>query len=230
MAEVNRSRHKSTDHTFGALVASGAAGALIDVLPYLGRKLGLQGLACLASSSRQLRQECVDLAKRDAHALLFKAVPPVKPSETLAESAEAAAAAVPPPSLADQRLQPVLWLAHVAPSVATSVLEAEDVLRRLVHLPHVPVQQAQQLVAAGVRMPYAQLLAAARSMVAGAEVWVQAQQQLGVASDVPAAALEICCGQDWVSSQGWEKQLSYCALRTQLLLSWHDCSQCTSSS
>jgi hypothetical protein len=48
-------------------------------------------------------------------------------------------------------------------------------------------------------IPYAQLLSAASSMVAGVEVWVEAQQQLGLASDIPAAAVAICCGQDWVS-------------------------------
>jgi hypothetical protein len=36
-------------------------------------------------------------------------------------------------------------------------------------------------------------------MVAGVEVWVQAQQQLGITSDLPAAAVALCCRQDWVS-------------------------------
>jgi hypothetical protein len=89
---------------------------------------------------------------------------------------------------------------HVVPSVTASALAAADVLQWLVHLPHVRLQHAQQLVAAGVRMPYAQLLSAASHMVAGVEVWVQAQQQLGVASNIPAAAVAICCGQDWVST------------------------------
>jgi hypothetical protein len=42
----------------------------------------------------------------------------------------------------------------------------------------VPLNWALQLVAAGVRFSYAQLLAAANSMLAGVEVWVQAQQKL----------------------------------------------------
>jgi hypothetical protein len=42
-----------------------------------------------------------------------------------------------------------------------------------------------------VRVSYAQLLAAANSMVAGVEVWVQAQQQLGIQTDIPAAAVAI---------------------------------------
>jgi hypothetical protein len=40
---------------------------------------------------------------------------------------------------------------------------------------------------------YAQLLEAARKLVAGVEVWVQAQQQLGVPTDIPAAAEAMCC-------------------------------------
>jgi hypothetical protein len=93
----------------------------------------------------------------------------------------------------------VLWLSRVASGVASSVLAAVDVLQRLVHLQHVPLQQAKQLVADGVRIPYAQLLAAAKSKVAGVEVWVQAQRQFAVTSDIPAAAVAICCGEIWVS-------------------------------
>jgi hypothetical protein len=48
-------------------------------------------------------------------------------------------------------------------------------------------------VKAGVRITYAQLLAASRSMVAGVEVWVQAQQQLGVQTDIPEWAVAVCC-------------------------------------
>jgi hypothetical protein len=31
----------------------------LDVLPYLGRTLGLQGLACLAASSKQFQHACL---------------------------------------------------------------------------------------------------------------------------------------------------------------------------
>uniref|UniRef100_A0A383VCX7 Uncharacterized protein n=1 Tax=Tetradesmus obliquus TaxID=3088 RepID=A0A383VCX7_TETOB len=34
-------------------------------------------------------------------------------------------------------------------------------------------------------------------MLAGVEVWVQAQQQLGIRTDIPAVAVSICCGGDW---------------------------------
>uniref|UniRef100_A0A383VKT1 Uncharacterized protein n=1 Tax=Tetradesmus obliquus TaxID=3088 RepID=A0A383VKT1_TETOB len=53
------------------------------------------------------------------------------------------------------------------------------------------------MVAAGMRITYAQLLAAADRMVAGVEVWVKAQQQLGIKTDVPVAAVSICCSLDW---------------------------------
>jgi hypothetical protein len=39
--------------------SAGAADAFLDVLPYLGRTLRLQGLACLADTCRQLARECI---------------------------------------------------------------------------------------------------------------------------------------------------------------------------
>jgi hypothetical protein len=177
-----------------------AAGALMEVLP-LPWRLRLQGLACLAGSSRQIRHECIEFVKHNAHVLLLDALPAVKAVDIFATAAEAAAA---PPAWTgekrDPRLQPVLWLVLVAPCVATSALAAADVLQRLLHLPRVPIHQAKQLVAAGVRTSYAQLLAAAHHMVAGVEHWVQAQKRLGITSDIPAAAVAICCGRPWVSS------------------------------
>jgi hypothetical protein len=76
---------------------------------------------------------------------------------------------------------------------------AADVTDRLLNLPAVPLDMAKRLISAGLRITYVQLLAAANSMVAGVEVWVQAQQQLGVQTDIPAAAVAICCDGDWVS-------------------------------
>jgi hypothetical protein len=83
-----------------------------------------------------------------------------------------------------------------------------DVLQRMVHIPHVPLQQARQLVVAGVHISYAQLLTAGSIMVAGVEAWVQALQelerfsydeQLGSLHDIPAEAVAICCARTWVS-------------------------------
>jgi hypothetical protein len=173
-----------------------ATAVLVDVLPYLGGVLGLHGLACLGSSSRRMRHECIEFITQNATMLAMAALPAASAEDSLA---------APPPSTgataAAKHLQPIVWLLGVAPSFATSASAAADVLQRLVHLPHVPLQQAQQLVAAGARFPYAQLLSAASSMVAGVEVWVQAQQQLGVAYDIPAVAVAVCCGQDRVSAR-----------------------------
>jgi hypothetical protein len=87
MAEVEQSLHDFTDCLSDEVAATDAAGALVVVLPYLGRALGLQGLACLATSSRQLRGECVEVAKQSAHVLLLKAMSPVKPLETFKQRA-----------------------------------------------------------------------------------------------------------------------------------------------
>jgi hypothetical protein len=96
-----------------------------------------------------------------------------------------------------QHKQALAWLAAVllrnAPALTIEVTE------RLLRVPSIPLVAAKQLVAAGLRVTYAQLLAAARSMVAGVEVWVQAQQRLGVHTDIPALATAICCGEEWVS-------------------------------
>jgi hypothetical protein len=187
-----------------------ATAVLVDVLPYLGGVLGLHGLACLGSSSRRMRHECIEFITQNAVMLATEALPAASAEDSLEAVAEAAAA-VPLPSTgataAAKHLQPISWLLGVAPSFAASAFAAADVLQRLAHLPHVPLQQAQQLVAAGVRIPYAQLLSAASSMVAGVEVWVQAQQQLGVASDIPAAAVAICCREDWVSVHTKKQEL-----------------------
>jgi hypothetical protein len=85
-------------------------------------------------------------------------------------------------------MRSVTWLLKVAPTAA----KAAGVLESLVQLPSVPLGWAVDLVSAGVRISYAQLLDAVNSMVKGVEVWVQAQQQLGVGTDIPLAAVTIC--------------------------------------
>jgi hypothetical protein len=70
----------------------------------------------------------------------------------------------------------------------------EHIIHRLLHTPKVPQHAAAQLVAAGVRITYAQLLDAANSVVEGVEVWVQAQQQQDTTTDIPPAAVAVCCG------------------------------------
>jgi hypothetical protein len=70
-----------------------------------------------------------------------------------------------------------------------------------VKLHNVPWDWAMILVAAGVRISWAQLLDAANSKVAGVEVWVQVQQQRRVHMDIPPAAVIICCrkSRNWAS-------------------------------
>jgi hypothetical protein len=73
-----------------------------------------------------------------------------------------------------------------------------------VRVPDISLDWAMELVAAGVRIAWEQLLAAANSMVAGVEVWVQTQQQHRVTGDIPLAAVTLCCrkARNWVSAGG----------------------------
>jgi hypothetical protein len=88
----------------------------------------------------------------------------------------------------EQHRQAVVWLLLAVPAVAAAATTAD----LLSHIPTVSLDWAMQLVETGVRISYAQLLAAARSMVAGVEVWVPAQQQLGIQTDMPAGAVAVC--------------------------------------
>jgi hypothetical protein len=170
---ANEQRTSSVSQSSMPNVKASADARLLDVLPCIGRTLGLQGLACLAASNQQFKHACLELLEQDSHHLLLDVLPPLSPECGLAQPAAIvqlppqAAAAPAAAAATDQRLQPMLWLSRVVPGMATSVLSAVDVLQRLVHLPHVPLQHAKQLVADGVRIPYAQLLAAANSMVPG---------------------------------------------------------------
>jgi hypothetical protein len=135
----------------------------------------------------------------------------------------------------------VSWILGNLPPCAVSSLLTADVLQRLVHIPHVPLQQAHQLVAAGVRISYAQLLAAASSMVAGVEVWVQAlellqrvefsilKKQLRILRDVPAEAVAICCGRNtWVSPHtAVTFRVCHSFLMHLKMCSTHVCCKCT---
>jgi hypothetical protein len=85
----------------------------------------------------------------------------------------------------------VAWLAALL--LRTVPANRAAVTDRLLSLSDVPLKCAEQLVAAGMRITYAQLLDAANSMVAGVEVWVQAQQALAVDTDIPAVAVGVCC-------------------------------------
>jgi hypothetical protein len=200
---------------------------VFNVLPFFSSKhLSLRELACLAASSKQLKQICCAVAKQDAFGLLAAELEAAGKAATAVAKAEAdLAAAAPcwynddadnddwmhcsnPPvaskkakwiemtkqaarrqrQLVKQHKQAVAWLLRASPAVAAAAGAAECLLT----IPAVPLHIAKMLVAVGVRISYAQLLAAAHSMVAGVEVWVQAQQQLDVQTDMPQAALHIC--------------------------------------
>jgi hypothetical protein len=170
---------------------------LISVVPYVSKHFGLQGLACLAASSQQLNSVCFAVAQQDASHLLLQAL----------DAAQHAAAGNIRSAALQQRqqqhLEAAAWLLQAAPALAMSA----DVTERLVRLPSTSLKQAVKFVAAGVRVSYALVVAAANSMVAGEEVWVQAQQKLGIHTDIPAAAAAMCCGENWVSDciqQGFE--------------------------
>jgi hypothetical protein len=161
-------------------------GKIVEALhscPLLCTILGLQGLACLSTVSNVLLNACAVIVCRSADELLtqtFKQLASGTPQQQQQQH--------------KQQLSAVAWLLHAVPTAATEQLKVQ-----LLYVPVVPLQQAKALVAAGIRISYAQLLAVANSMVAGVEVWVQAQQQLGIQTDIPALANKICCGKHWVS-------------------------------
>jgi hypothetical protein len=124
--------------------------------PKLFTHLGLQGLACLAAACSSLKELCLASCIRDAVALLEPAF-------------DALATAADDGEQQKQQLTAVVWLVRAVPAAATA-----DVCCRLTYIPSVPLGLAKKLLAAGVRVSYRQLLAAAHSMVARVEVWVQA--------------------------------------------------------
>jgi hypothetical protein len=154
---------------------------ILHACPRLCLHLGVQGLACLGASSKRLKLSCHAAASCNAISLLEPALDAARHGQLL-----------------EQHKQAAVWLVALLQQDCKPTTAA-DVAQQLLSLPSVPLDWALQLVAAGVCITYAQLLAAAHSMLAGVEVWVQAQQQLGVQTDVPAAAVAICCGDDWVS-------------------------------
>jgi hypothetical protein len=160
--------------------------------------LGLQGLACLATTSKYFRLICSEVLKHDAAQQLLRTLQAAK-----ATAADAAIDPAPQRSVQHQphvAIRAVHWMKRMAPNNAAAALAAKDVAGLMVWIPAVQNMHAEQLLRAGVRIRYAQLLEAANSMVPGVEVWVQVQQRLGKQTDIPAAAVAICCGSNWVSS------------------------------
>jgi hypothetical protein len=149
-------------------------------------ELNMTDLACLAASSKALRDWGRDIIRQDAAAagLLQRTIDSTgghqRTNLRQPQAVVRLLSKVPASSAAAARLTGVL-----APMPA----------ERLVRLPGVPLSWARQLVRAGVRISNDQLLSAARSNVPGVEVWVQAQHLQGVGVDVKAlmAAAEGTC-------------------------------------
>jgi hypothetical protein len=162
---------------------------LLSVLSCCTRQLGLQGLACCAACSTELRDACRSSARLDATSLIEKEL------EALLESASAH-------NIPDGTgLHAVSLLLQSLSQLDTpaAAAAAAGAAGTLITLPRVPLQHALKLVDAGMRVSYSQLLSAADNMVAGVEVWAQAQQQLGIETDIPQVAFEVCAGLTKVS-------------------------------
>jgi hypothetical protein len=171
--------------------------------PALCMHISLQGFACLATCSKSLHDDVTAILCAELLRYLDVAVHTAHSTKQqhqsigrLSEDAPVLWKAV------LYHYQAVAWLAALL--LRTAAASAADITERLLNLPEMPcLVCVKPLVSAGVRITHAQLLAAADSMVAGAELWVQAQQQLGVETDIPPAAVAICCrggccGGDWV--------------------------------
>jgi hypothetical protein len=166
--------------------------SLSDILPMCSGQFGLQGLACLAACSRHLQQACLATVRNDAcnwltsACVVFDYKNPSNKGRNYYEAQQAK----------EQGRKAVVWMLQAALAVAA----ADSAAQQLIDITYAPLEWVLQLTAAGVRITYTQLLAAAHSMVAGVEVWVQAQQQLEIETDTPAAAKQICCCSMSVSS------------------------------
>jgi hypothetical protein len=140
--------------------------SLLHSCPVLCTELGLQGLARLATASSGVRSACRSIVSLGPASWIASAL------DTLKDA---------------QRWRAAVWVLHAAPAAAV------DGAHQLAHAPAVPTSIAKHFVSAGTCVTYAQLLAASHNLVAGVEVWVQVQQQLGITTDIPAVAEAICC-------------------------------------
>jgi hypothetical protein len=189
------------------------AADLFSLLSCCIKELSVQDLARISASSKSLRTACAAIVKRDLKQLLEAAV--AQAAEADADCSRCRTAviigqAAPAWRTAyDLQVHAVAWLLRAAPAKAASDEAAEcvasdEAVECVLRMPAVPEQAAVQLVKAGMRVSLAQLLSAADRMVKGVEVWVLAQQQLGVHTDIPQDAVDICRGNSsvftrWVS-------------------------------
>jgi hypothetical protein len=215
--------------------AGGDAAYFFSLLSCCSKELDAQDLGRIAASSKDLRDACVAIARRELLQLLGAAVVQAAEAEAKCRGAAAAAAGALAFSgssafdsdderhlacakgtyknlekLAEtgyKQVHAVAWLLRAVPVEAAS----DAAVERVLSMPALPEQAAVQLVTAGMRVPYAQLRSAADRMVKGVEVWVLAQQQLGVQTDIPEDAVDICRGDFSVFKRWVGCQLCCCA-------------------
>lgn len=163
---------------------------VFSLLPLCSRQLGVQGLACIASCSTQAKLVSIKLGRADATDVVLGTLEAAK--------ADAAAATEARSSCKQAEVvacwQPVQNLLQTVPAAMNAAGAANSIL----WCPSIPLQHALQWVNSGVRIHYAELLDAASCAVPGVQVWVKAQHQLGIHTDIPEAARAVCLGKVWV--------------------------------
>jgi hypothetical protein len=164
--------------------------AICGVLTYCIKQLGLKGLACLAASSKQLRKASLAAVHSDTALLLVDTVKVAATTAALVESKSKRWDTY-------QQKKAVAWLQQAEPTAIKTAATAQ-LQQQLLRVPGVPLWMAEQLVAAGFHVSFQQLTAAASSMVAGVEVWMQAHVHQGVKADFPIEAI-MAIATDWVS-------------------------------
>jgi hypothetical protein len=138
--------HLTQNHDQAMAVESGMDEAsLPELLLYCSKHLGLQGLACLAASSRGLRTACQSVLQTDAVSLLIDELRTAELDESLMR-----------PEIKLRHAQAAAWALRLAPTAATAAGVTEQLLCQPMSRPH-----ALQILESGVKVSYAQLLAAA---------------------------------------------------------------------
>jgi hypothetical protein len=111
--------------------------------PTLCTQIGLKGLACLSTCNKALSNDVTNVLCGDSTGYLDSSLETARSTEQ------------------QQHYQAVAWLASLLLRQAPAT--AADVTERLLILPDVDLECAAQLVAAGMRITFAQLLAVANS-------------------------------------------------------------------
>uniref|UniRef100_A0A383WD07 Uncharacterized protein n=1 Tax=Tetradesmus obliquus TaxID=3088 RepID=A0A383WD07_TETOB len=88
------------------------------------------------------------------------------------------------PKLQAKAIAVVHWLLNSLPEARLA--EHPSIPAGLLAIPSVPQHLARELCHLGVKVPYKQIVAAARQRVEGVEVWITVQSCIGLAGDIPA--------------------------------------------